>query len=132
MFQEFYKAHFREIFGAEPHPADGLGEEAVQTRLAQRGLRIPKALFDYYSLLGYNRITAQQKRLRTIEELDWYGNLLVFIDDGHGIVSWAIHKRDLDILDPVVWQGVHGEEMDWVPDTSTVSQFLVEMWREIV
>jgi hypothetical protein len=41
-------------------------------------------------------------------------------------------KRDLDSLDPVVWQGVHGEEMDWVPETSFVSQFLVEMWREIV
>ncbi|MCJ7545776.1 MAG: hypothetical protein MUP30_02945 [Deltaproteobacteria bacterium] len=54
------------------------------------------------------------------------------MDDGHGIVSWAIHRRDLDDLDPVVWQGVHGEEMDWVPETSTVSQFLVEMWREII
>jgi len=32
----------------------------------------------------------------------------------------------------VVWQGVHGEEMDWAPETSFVSQFLVEMWREIV
>jgi hypothetical protein len=132
MFQPFYISNFRQIFGTEPHATDGLGEEAVQTRLAQRRLWIPTALFDYYSLLGYNRITAQQKRLRTIEELDWYGNLLVFMDDGHGIVSWAIHKRDLDSLDPVVWQGLVGEEMDWVPETSTVSQFLVEMWREIV
>jgi hypothetical protein len=132
MFQPFYITHFQEIFGTEPHPADGLGEEAVQTRLAQRRLWIPTALFDYYSLLGYNRIASEQKRLRTIEELDWYGNLLVFMDDGHGIVSWGIHRRDLDDLDPVVWQGVHGEEMDWAPETSTVSQFLVEMWREIV
>jgi hypothetical protein len=132
MFQPFYITNFREIFGTDLDPADGLGEEAVQTRLTQRRLWIPTALFDYYSLLGYNKITSEQKRLRTIEELDWYGNLLVFMDDGHGIVSWAIHKRDLDSLDPVVWQGLVGEEMDWVPETSTVSQFLVEMWREIV
>jgi hypothetical protein len=26
----------------------------------------------------------------------------------------------------------YGEEMDWAPETLTVSQFLVEMWREIV
>ena len=132
MFQPFYITNFREIFGTEPHATDGLGEEAVQTRLAQRNLRIPAALSDYYSLLGYNRITSEQKRLRTIEELDWHENWLVFMDDGHGIVSWGIHKRDLDNLDPVVWQGVHGEEMEWAPETSTVSQFLVEMWREIV
>ena len=132
MFQPFYITNFREIFGAAPHPADGIGDEAVETRLAQRGLRIPAALLDYYSLLGYNRIASEQKRLRTIEELDWHENWLVFMDDGHGIVSWAIHRRDLDNLDPVVWQGVHGEEMDWAPETSTVSQFLVEMWREIV
>ena len=132
MFQEFYKAHFREIFGCEPDSTDGLGDEAVQQRLDQRNLRIPAALSDYYSLLGYNRITAQQKRLRTIEELDWHENWLVFMDDDLGIVSWGIHKCDLDSLDPVVWQGVHGEEMDWAPETSTVSQFLVEMWREIM
>jgi len=132
MFQPFYITNFREIFGTEPHATDGLGDEAVETRLAQRGLWIPAALFDYYSLLGYNRIASEQKRLRTIEELDWHENWLVFMDDGHGIVSWGIHKRDLDDLDPVVWQGVHGEEMEWAPETSTVSQFLVEMWREIV
>ena len=132
MFQPFYITNFQEIFGAEPHPADGLGDEAVQQRLDQRRLRIPAALSDYYSLLGYNRITAQQKRLRTIEELDWHENWLVFMDDDLGIVSWGIHRRDLDDLDPVVWQGVHGEEMDWAPETCTVSQFLVEMWREVV
>jgi hypothetical protein len=132
MFQPFYITHFQEVFGAEPHPADGLGDEAVQQRLVQRNLRIPAALADYYSPLGYNRITSQQKRLRTIEELDWSENWLIFMDDDLGITSWGIHRRDLDDLDPVVWLGLHGEAMDWAPETFTVSQFLVEMWREIV
>jgi len=26
----------------------------------------------------------------------------------------------------------YGEEIDWAPETCTLSQFLVEMWREIV
>jgi hypothetical protein len=132
MFQPFYTENFREIFGFEPDPTDGLGDEAVQTRLDRRGLWIPAALADYYSLLGYNRITAQQKRLRTIEELDWSENWLVFMDDNLGICSWGIHRRELDQLDPVVWQGLHEEQMYWAPEATTVSQFLVEMWREIV
>jgi hypothetical protein len=132
VFQPFYLTHFREIFGFEPAPTDGLGDESVQTRLNHRGLWIPAALADYYSLLGYNRATSQQKHLRTIEELDWSENWLIFMDDNLGIVSWGIHRRDLDDLDPVVWQGLHEEHMEWAPETLTVSQFLVEMWREIV
>jgi hypothetical protein len=132
MFQPFYTSHFREIFGSEPEPADGLGEESVEDRLAQRGLQIPKALFDYYSVAGYHWINRERNRLRPIEELDWYEELLVFMDDDQGIVSWGIHKQDLSNPDPVVWQGVLGEETDWLQDTSTLSRFLIDMWRETV
>jgi hypothetical protein len=132
MFQRFYEAHFREIFGSELVPEDGLGDEAVEARLAQRGLRIPLALIDYYSLIGYHWINRARNRLRPIEELDWYEDWLVFMDDDHGIVSWGIHKQDLSIPDPIVWQGVLGEETDWLKDTYTLSRFLVEMWKETV
>jgi hypothetical protein len=132
MFQPFYTSHFREIFGSEPEPTDGLGEESVEDRLAQRGLQIPKALFDYYSVAGYHWINRERNRLRPIEELDWYEDWLVFMDDDYGIVSWGIHKQDLSNPDPVIWQGVLGEETDWLQDTSTLSRFLIEMWRETV
>jgi hypothetical protein len=132
MFEEFYQAHFRETFGSELEPEDGLGDEAVEARLAQRRLQIPLALFDYYSLVGFHWINRTRNRLRTIEELDWYEDWLVFMDDDRGIVSWGIHKQDLGNPDPVVWQGVLGEETDWLQDTSTLSRFLVEMWKEVV
>jgi hypothetical protein len=132
MFQQFYEAHFREIFGSEPVPEDGLGDEAVETRLTQRGLRIPLALFDYYSLVGYHWINRARNRLRPIEELDWYEDWLVFMDDAHGIVSWGIHRQDLSNPDPMVWQGVLGEETDWLQDTFTLSRFLIDMWEEIL
>ena len=132
MFQPFYTSHFREIFGSELESRDGLGDESVKTRLAERGLRIPAALFDYYSLLGYHGINNQQNRLRTIEELDWHEDWLVFMDEDHGIVCWGIHKQDLSTPDPVVWQGVLGEEMHWLQEDSTLSRFLIEMWREML
>ena len=132
MFQSFYKDHFRMIFGSPPDPVDGLGDEAVETRLVGRGLTIPKALFDYYSLLGYHGIHRGQNHLRTIEELDWYEDWLVFMDEDHGIVCWGIHKQDLSAPDPVVWHGVLGEEMDWLPADSTVSRFFIEKWKETI
>jgi hypothetical protein len=132
MFDLFYTAHFREIFGSEPEPADGLGDESVEARLAQRGLNIPTALSDYYSLVGFHWINRQQNRLRPIEELDWYEDWLVFMDDEYGIVSWGIYKQDLETPDPVVWQGVLGEEIDWLPEDCTLSQFFIEMWKETV
>jgi hypothetical protein len=130
MFEQFYSFNFREIFGSLPELADGFGDESVEARLAQRGLQIPPALSEYYSLVGYHWINKQQNRLRPIEELDWYEDWLVFMDDDQGIVSWGIHRQDLSSPDPEVWQGVLGEEIDWFQETLTLSKFLVQMWRE--
>jgi hypothetical protein len=132
MFREFYVSYFFELFGGAPEPTDGLGEEAVEARLTKRGLRIPKALFDYYSLAGYHWINKKRNRLRPIEELEWHKDWLVFMDDDQGVVSWGIHKWDLNTPDPRVWQGVLGEETHWLQDSSTLSQFLMDMWKETV
>jgi hypothetical protein len=130
MFDLLYESHFREIFGSEPGPADGLGEESVQARLAQRGLHIPQALFDYYAVAGYHWVNKKQNRLRPIEELDWYSDWLIFMDDDQGLVSWGIQRQDLSSSDPVVWQGILGEEIDWFQEDLTLSEFLIEMCRE--
>ena len=132
MFELLYESHFREIFGSELEPADGLGEESVQVRLAQRDLRIPQALFDYYSVAGYHWVNKKQNRLRPLEELDWYRDWLIFMDDDQGLVSWGIQRQDLSSSDPVVWQGILGEEIDWFQEDLTLSEFLIEMCREAV
>ena len=132
MFERFYASHFREIFGAEPEPADGLGPDSVEDRLDQRGLQIPEALFAYYSIAGYHWVNKKQNRLRPIEELDWYMDWLVFMDDDQGLVSWGIHRQDLNSRDPAVWQGILGEEIDWFQENLTLSKFLIEMCREAV
>jgi len=131
MFQEFYQSQFREIFGSAPEPADGMGEEAVQAKLAQRDLQMPAALFDYYAVAGFHWINTKQNHLRPIAELEWFQDWLVFMDDEHGLVSWGIHKHDLSSPDPLVWQGIVGEEIDWFQEHTTLSRFLTDMWREI-
>jgi hypothetical protein len=130
VFQRFYEVHFREIFGSEPVPEDGLGGDAVEDRLAIRGLAIPKALFDYYSILGHHVINNGRHRLRTIEELEWHDDWLVFMEEDHGMICWGIHRHDLTTPDPVVWQGVQEEEMLWLQADTPLSQFLIDKWKE--
>ena len=132
MFQEFYQSQFIEMFGSGPEPADGLGEETVGAKLAQRNLHVPTALFDYYAVAGFHWINTKHNHLRPIDELDWYEDWLVFMDDNQGLVSWGIHRQDLSSPDPVVWQGIVGEEIDWFQEHSTLSRFLMDMWRETV
>ncbi len=132
MFRDFYEFNFFEIFGAVPEAADGLGEESVEARLTDRGLQIPAALFDYYSLVGYHWVNKQQNRLRPIEELDWYEDWLIFMDDEQGLVSWGLLKQDLRNPDPAVWQGILGEEIDWLQEDLPLSKFLIALWKEAV
>jgi hypothetical protein len=131
-FQPFYLKQFIEIFGAPPESFAALGDEAVQDRLNHRALQIPKALFDYYSLLGHHGINNQQNRLRTIEELDWHEDWLIFMDEDHGMVCWGIHRHGLDTPDPIVWQGILEEKMLWLQADISLSQFLIDKWREII
>ena len=131
-FQPFYLKQFSAIFGSSPKTLDGLGDDAVQTRLNQRGLHIPAALSDYYSLLGHHGINNGRYRLRTIEELDWHDDWLVFMDEDHGLVCWGIHRDDLTTSDPVVWQGVLEEKMVWLQADTPLSRFLIDKWREII
>jgi hypothetical protein len=88
-------------------------EETVQATLAERGLHVPTALFDYYAVAGFYWINAKYNQLRPIDELGWYEDWLVFMDDDQGLVSWGGHKQDLNSSDPVVWQGIVSEEIDW-------------------
>ena len=74
----------------------------------------------------------KQNRLRPIEELDWYKDWLVFMDDDQGLVSRGIHRQDLSSSDPVIWQGILGEEIDWFQEDLTLTEFLMEMCREAV
>lgn len=129
-FQLYYKTNFREIFGFDIEPTDGIGQAAVDERLIECGIDIPDALRDYYAVAGYLWINSARNRLRPIEELEWYEDWLVFMDDEQGLISWGIHKDDLNTPDPFVWQGVLEERIAWLKANITVSQFLVEQWRE--
>jgi hypothetical protein len=72
---------------------------------------IPRALFDYYSVAGGHWINEHHDHLRSIEELEWMDDKLVFLDENQRVVYWGIDRPDLKTADPIVWQGVNGESV---------------------
>jgi hypothetical protein len=129
MFKEYYTRRFHEIFGAPPVPGDGLGEDAVRSRLARVGLVVPVSLFEYYALAGLHWINQNHNLLRPIEALEWMGDKLVFMDENQWVVFWGVQKEDLGKADPIVWQGVNGKPIEWYTEEYTLSRFLMAMWK---
>jgi hypothetical protein len=127
--KQYYSDRFRQIFGSPPEPSDGLGDDAVRVKLAQAGLVIPAALFDYYSLAGRHWINENHNRLRPIEELEWMGDKLVFMEENQCVAFWGLCEADLEESDPVVWQGVNGEPVEWYAEDYRLSRFLMAMWK---
>ncbi len=129
VFQSYYSGRFRDIFGQAPGPSDGLGGEATLAALARAGLVIPAALFDYYSLAGRHWINENHNRLRPIEALEYMDDTLVFMEENQCVVFWGIRRADLGEADPVVWQGVNGEPIEWYAEDHRLSRFLMAMWQ---
>jgi hypothetical protein len=129
MYKDYYNRNFTEIFGASLQVTDGLAEITVQTELAARQLLLPQALMDYYAIAGQHWINKHHNLLYSIQELEWVGNKLVFMEENQSVAFWGILETDLREADPIVWQGVNGESLEWYSEDLTVSQFLMEMWR---
>ena len=45
------------------------------------------------------------------------------------MVFWAVRKRDLGESDPVVWQDVNGNPIEWHAEDYRLSRFLMAMWK---
>jgi hypothetical protein len=132
VFKRYYRDRFREIFGSPPRPSDGLGGEAVRAELDRVGLVIPAALSDYYSVAGRHWINENHNRLRSITNLEWLDDKLVFMEENQCVAFWGIQSTDLRRSDPVVWQGVNGEPIEWFAEDYRLSQFLMAMWKWIM
>jgi hypothetical protein len=132
VYKTYYRDRFREILGAAPKPGDGLGKAAVRASLARANLAIPASLFDYYIVAGRHPINQDHDRLRPIKGLEWMGDKLVFLEENQCVVYWAIDRSDLEESDPIVWQGINGDPIEWFAEGYRLSRFLMARWRWII
>jgi hypothetical protein len=129
VYKTYYRDRFREIFGEALKPGDGLGKTAVRAALARANLVIPAALFDYYIVAGRHTINQDHDRLRPIKGLEWLGDKLVFLEENQSVVYWAIDRAELEESDPIIWQGINGETIEWFAEGYRLSRSLMARWK---
>lgn len=129
MFKEYYASKFKEIFGSPLQTSDGLGDELVQVKMQQLGLKIPEALAQYYAVTGLHWINKEHNRLGPLEELEWFGDKLVFMDENQWVVYWAISKADLCTPNPTIWQGANSDVIEWEDCGSRCAELIMAMWE---
>ncbi len=138
MVKEYYTYRFDRIFGMPLKPSDGVGDEVVRAGLATLGFSIPAALFDYYSVAGNHYINRDHNILRSLAELEWFGNMLVFMEENQTVAYWGVKQEDCALSDPIVWQGqtinpieweLEDGAMEWYAEDYRMSQFLMAMWN---
>ncbi|MEC4806561.1 MAG: hypothetical protein SAJ12_20370 [Jaaginema sp. PMC 1079.18] len=129
MFKNYYSRRFKEIFGYSLQPSDALGDCVIQAKLAKCKLTLPKALIDYYSLAGQHYINEEHNQLLFIEQVNWMDDKLVFMQENQLVVYWGIDRADVSSPNPIVWQGINGDVIDWYEEKYRLNQFLMAMWR---
>jgi hypothetical protein len=141
MFKEYYSNKFYEIFGTFLSPSDGLGEEVVGAELSKIGFLVPRALTDYYCVAGNHQINREYNILRSLDELEWFGDKLIFMEENQAIAYWGVRREDCNLDNPIVWQGqnidsIEGEledtSMEWYSENYRISQFLMAMWKWMI
>jgi hypothetical protein len=139
MFKEYYLNRFEEIFGSPLSLSDGLGDEAVRTELSKMDFSVPIALMDYYSIAGNHKVNKEYNILRSLNELEWFGDTLIFMEENQAVAYWGIKREDCNFPNPIVWQAQNinsiefeledDEPMEWYAEPYRISQFLMAMWK---
>jgi hypothetical protein len=132
MFKEYYNHRFQKILGVSLCASDGLGDEVVQSKLLEHHLILPLGLVEYYAVAGQHPINSEHNRLLPIEEIFWLGDKLVFMEENQWVGYWGIARHDLAQPNPIVWQGINQETVDWYEEEYKLSQFLMAMWHWMI
>jgi uncharacterized protein (TIGR02996 family) len=126
----FNTLRYRTAFAALARPLtakDGVTEERVAAGEDRLGVRLPRALRDYYLVAGHvDRFNRAYYRLLPPEEWDLASRKLVFLSDHRSNAAGGVKANDPDGNDPpVFWGYCVDDEPDWHQCQKQCSEFLV-------
>ena len=125
-----FQDHYRRQFAALGHPLtsrDALPEAQIGQREKRLGMRLPKALRDYFLVAGRERSFNQAfNRLCAPDDWSLDSGKLVFMEETQGALLWGVSATSELTIDPAVYQGViiDGEVREWHPEHERCSVFL--------
>ena len=123
-FRDLYRRAYA-ILGRPLTPRDGNAEARIESAERRLGIRLPKALRDYYRVAGWERrINGIFDRLYATHELFVDADKLVFMEENQAVVLWATTAGPEPGDDPPAYQGVNGEPIEWYVEHERLSVFL--------
>lgn len=117
-----------EILGRRLKPEDGVSEDDLLAAERRLGLRIPKALADYYRVAGHaDPLTPAFNKLLPPSRLRVQSGKLVFLEEDQGVALWGTAVSAEPDDDPSVYQTLNEEPYPWAPVSDRCSTFLSVM-----
>ncbi len=131
-FAARYRAVLKEIAG-RVLPGHGYPVARLTAAEVRLGVRLPRALRDYYTSIGRHRMNQVYNRLLTPEDLHTTEGRLVFMEENQQVVYWAVRASNRAGPDPGVVQAMDPEEGPWQAEGTTCSTFLLAMlcWQAV-
>ncbi len=124
-----YKNYYNKIFDLFGYPLDDSTsmEESVITHASQSyDTGIPVALRDFYLVAGCEKRFSQCYN-HLITPKNWIidKDQIVFMEENQGVVLWSVSINGGD--DPLVFQSINDNEMEWFPENCKFSVFIAVM-----
>jgi uncharacterized protein (TIGR02996 family) len=108
-------------------PRDGVPEGRVARGERRLGIRLPRALRNYYLVAGrLDQFNVDvHDHLMPPESWELDSGIVEFLDENQGVARWGVKADDPVGDDPPVFHTYYGEPMDWNKIHPRCSEFLV-------
>jgi hypothetical protein len=114
---------------------DGLPDREIVMGEQRLGVRLPRALREYYGIAGRLDLNRAHNQLYTPHEWFVDAGKFVFMEENQEVVYWGIPISEEVGDDPPVSQGVNvvDQPIDWHPEHGACSEFLLVMlhWQAV-
>src|SRR5262249_9717031 len=94
---------------------------------ARLGVKLPRALWEYYALVGRHQLNQAHNRLLSPGALFIARGHLAFMEENQRVVYWGLRCRELGKADPTVLQTGDPEDEPWYSERVRCSEFLTAM-----
>ncbi len=126
-FQAQYRRAF-EILGRPLRRKDGFPNKTIIAAEHRLGIRVPKALADFYRVAGRaDDFTCVFNRMLPPDEWAIEAGKLMFMEENQAVVLWGTEAGASSIDDPPAFQATNEEPLEWEQVNDRCSVFLLVM-----
>jgi len=126
-FQKYYRNLFR-TFGYPLTERSAISANMLAAAEKRLGVKIPRALQDYYLVAGRERRFGRcHNRLLAPEAWVVDRQRLIFMEENQAVILWGVSLRNPGADNPSVFQGINDDPIQWALEHRKFSMFLAVM-----